>query len=248
MAEVPVNEGPALQAEVQGRVGLLALDVQLSVGPGTSLLAGPNGAGKTSLLHLLLGLRRPERGRIVLGGRVLFDSAVGIDLPPEERCLGYVPQDAAVFPHLDVVGNVAFALSARRPELAARARRREAEELLARVGATSLMRLRSDTLSGGERQKVALARALAGAPRALLLDEPTASLDAHSKEETRLFLHHLLHSMAIPTLLVTHDSADNSSNEQPILVLQDGKITHRGTLAQLRSHSASAFVRAFAGR
>lgn len=248
MAESSVDHGAVLEAEIQGRVGRLALDVQFTVGPGTSLLAGPNGAGKTSLLHLLLGLRRPEHGRIVLGGRVLFDSAAGIDLPPEQRRLGYVPQDAALFPHLDVVGNVAFGLEARRPELPARARRREAEALLERVGAAGLIRLRSGTLSGGERQKVALARALAAAPRALLLDEPTASLDASSKEETRLFLRHLLGAMGIPTLLVTHDSGDSCGNEQPILVLQAGKITHRATLEQLRSPSASAFVRAFAGR
>jgi ABC-type sulfate/molybdate transport systems ATPase subunit len=241
-------EGAVLRAEVQARVGTLSIDVRIEIGPGTSVLAGPNGAGKTSLLLLLLGLRRPDRGRITLGERVLFDSAAQIDLPPEERNLGYVPQDAALFPHLDVVGNVAFALAARRPDLPAKARRAEAEALLSKVGAGLLIGLKSDALSGGERQKVALARALAASPEALLLDEPTASLDAEAKIEIRAFLRALLESLEIPALFITHDPNDVPGDDQKIWSLQSGKITHCGTLSELRSDSASAFLRAFAGR
>jgi len=171
-----------LEVRIARSVGSLQLDVDLSVSSGTVLVAGPNGAGKTTLLHLILGISRPDAGRILLDGRPLFDCRV--DVPAERRCLGYVPQDSALFPHLDVLGNVAFGLG----HLPRAERRDRAGAWLTKLGVSDLARRRIAALSGGERQRVALARALAREPRALLLDEPFASLDPTARRELRVSL------------------------------------------------------------
>src|SRR5437660_7527314 len=154
------------------RLGALDLKIDLTLGRETVLVAGPNGAGKSTLLRLLLGVARPDRGRIALDGRILFDAHS--DVPAEDRRLGYVPQDYALFPHLDGLGNVAFGLAG----LPRRERRARAAAWLERMGASHLAQRRAGALSGGERQRLALTRALAREPRALLLDEPFASLDS----------------------------------------------------------------------
>ncbi|HMC33724.1 MAG TPA: ATP-binding cassette domain-containing protein, partial [Myxococcales bacterium] len=157
-----------LEVLVAKRVGTLELALELSVGAETLLVAGPNGAGKSTLLRLLLGVTRPDRGRIALDGRILFDAHS--DVPAEDRRLGYVPQDYALFPLLDGLGNVAFGLAG----LPRRERRARAAAWLGRMGASHLAHRRVGALSGGERQRLALTRALAREPRALLLDEPFA--------------------------------------------------------------------------
>jgi ABC-type sulfate/molybdate transport systems ATPase subunit len=221
-----------LEADVAASVGTLELDVQLAVGKEAVLLAGPNGAGKSTLLRMLLGILPPQRGRIALDGRTLFDGR--IDLPPEERRLGYVPQDSALFSHLDVAGNVGFGL--RRAERAARAR-----EVLEALEISHLARRRVETLSGGERQRVALARALAPRPRALLLDEPFAALDAQARPQLRQYLAQRLSALGLPALVVSHDPADASLGQR-IVVLEHGRVVQQGTLAQLRAQPATPFV------
>ncbi len=156
-----------LEARIAGRAGPLDLRVDLSLDGETVLVAGPNGSGKSTLLRLLLGVLRPEAGRIALDGSVLFDAEEGIDVPAEERGLAYVPQDYALFPHMDVLANATFGLAA----LDRRERVRRATSWLDRLGVGELVRRFPSALSGGERQRVALARALARTPRALLLDE-----------------------------------------------------------------------------
>ena len=226
-----------LELRIGRRLGPLELDVDVSLGAETLLLAGPNGAGKSTLLRLLLGILRPDRGRIRLDRAVLFDADAGIDVPAEDRALAYVPQDYALFPHLDVLRNATFGLSALdRGERVARA-----TAWLDRLGAGHLLRRSPGQLSGGERQRVALARALARKPRAILLDEPFASLDPLARQELRTSLAGWLREWRLPALVVSHDPADAMLADR-IVVIERGRVVQQGTLDDLRHAPASAFV------
>lgn len=226
-----------LDARISRRLGPLDLTVDLSLDRETVLLAGPNGAGKSTLLRLLLGTLRPDRGRIALDGAVLFDGDARIDVPAEDRGLAYVPQDYALFPHLDVLGNAAFGLSA----LDRRERVRRATGWLERLGADHLLRRAPAELSGGERQRVALARALARKPRAIFLDEPFASLDPLARQKLRGALAGWLREWQLPTLVVSHDPADAMLADR-IAVIERGQVVQQGTLDDLRHAPASDFV------
>lgn len=203
--------------------------------PGTLALVGPSGAGKTTVVRGVAGVLEPDAGRIALQDEVWFDSERGVNLPPERRSVGLVPQHHALFPHLDVRGNVGFGGTAR------------VDELLDRLRIAHLADARPGTLSGGERQRVALARALAREPKVLLLDEPLAALDAHTRAIVRAELQEVLVTLDLPTLLVTHDFRDASALADRIAVMHDGRIHQTGTPAQLLEHPEDAFVASFTG-
>lgn len=183
----------------------------------------------------MAGAISPRAGRITLGERPLFDAEHRIDLPPERRRVGYVFQEHALFPHMTVRQNVAFAGPAR------------ADELLRRFGIAHLADARPRALSGGERQRVGLARALASDPAALLFDEPLAALDPHTRERVRGELHDLLRELALPALLVTHDLGDATALADRVGVIRDGRIRQTGTPAELLDAPADAFVASFVG-
>jgi molybdate transport system ATP-binding protein len=225
-----------LELKLRRKIGDLDLDVALAVPSEAVLVAGPNGSGKSTLLRLLLGVLRPDAGSIVLDGQVLFDGKT--DLPPEERRLGYLPQDYALFPHLDAAGNVAFGLQGK-------ARHERALRWLERLDAAHLAKRRVGALSGGERQRVALARALAREPRALLLDEPFASLDPEARRDLRGSLRRWLAAWQLPALIVSHDWLDAEVAGR-VCVLEGGRIVQEGTVDQLRSSPVSGFVAGFA--
>ena len=230
-----------LEVAIGRHLGPLDLRIRLSLDREVVLLAGPNGAGKSTLLRLLLGILSPESGRIALNGRALFDAEAGIDVAPEDRRLGYVPQDYALFPHLDVLENAMFGLaSLRRAE-----RRSRAEEWLGRLGVRHLAARFPAALSGGERQRVALARALARSPEAILLDEPFASLDPVARRELRVSLRGWLREWRLPALIVSHDPADAVLSDR-IAVVEQGQVVQQGTLEELREAAASSFVSGFA--
>jgi molybdate transport system ATP-binding protein len=211
----------------------LSLDVEL--GRETLALVGPSGAGKSSVLRAIAGLLRPEQGRIALGARVWLDTEAGIDLPPEQRSVGLVFQEYALFPHLDVRRNVAFG------------GRERVDELLERFRISHLAQARPADLSGGERQRVALARALARDPAVLLLDEPLSALDAHTRGVVRGELAELLGELGLPTLLVTHDFEDAAALADRVGVIVDGRILQLGQAAELLAAPADAFVASFTG-
>jgi len=235
-----------LEVELEGRAGDFALMISLRAGPRPLLLAGPNGAGKTSLLAMLLGTLRPRRGRLTLGGRVLFDAEAGIDVPPEERGLGYVPQHYALFPQRSALGNVAFGLECKRPRLASAEIERRARQLLEELEVGHVASRLPRTLSAGERQRVALARALAPEPRLLLLDEPLAALDAGVREKVRAFLARRLALLGLPALVVTHDPADAAALGERIAILEEGRVVQEGTLEDLVARPATPFAAGFA--
>ena len=231
----------ALCVRVQARFGALELDVELTT-LSTLAIVGPNGAGKTSLLRTVLGAQRPERGRIVLSERVLFDAAAGVELPIEDRGIGYVPQGYALLPHLNALDNVAFAVALRRPELTRTERYTRAATLLERFGAGAVATRRPALLSGGEQQRVAMARALGAEPRALLLDEPLAALDAAGRKQMRTVLAAQLEQLGLPTLLVTHDPLDAAALDAQVAVLEQGRIVQLGKCDELAAAPRSAFA------
>ena len=211
------------------------LELALEIGPEPVALAGPSGAGKTTVLRAVAGLVTPARGRIALGGETWLDTERGVDLPPEERSVGFVFQDYALFPHLTVEQNVGFA------------GRGAVGPLLERFRIGQLAKARPGELSGGERQRVALARALAREPKVLLLDEPTAALDAHTRAAVRLELRDLLHGIGLPTLLVTHDFEDAAALAGRVGVLVEGKVVQLGSPTDLVEAPADPFVASFTG-
>jgi molybdate transport system ATP-binding protein len=205
------------------------------VGHETLALIGPSGAGKTSLLRAVAGLERPRAGRIARGPEVWFDAAGGRYLRPEQRAVGYLPQDYGLFPHLTVAGNVRFASGRDRPDL------------LERMGVSHLAGARPSELSGGERQRVALARALARDPRALLLDEPFAALDAITRAQVRDELAQTLGELRLPTLLVTHAYDDAAALADRVAVLDRGRVAQVGRPADLLAAPADALVATLTG-
>jgi len=208
----------------------LALDVERTVA-----LVGPSGAGKSSALRAIAGLLRPAEGRIALDGEAWVDVARGICLEPDERRVGLVFQDYALFPHLSVRANVAYG------------GRERVEELLERFRISHLAKARPRELSGGERQRVALARALARGPGVLLLDEPLAALDAHTKASVRVELQELLAGFELPTLIVTHDYEDAVALAETVGVLVDGALRQLGSPEELVAEPRDPFVASFTG-
>jgi molybdate transport system ATP-binding protein len=212
--------------------------IELSVARGETLaLVGPSGAGKTTTLRVVAGLLRPRSGEVAVDGHVLLDTERGRVLPPERRSVGYLFQEYALFPHLDVLGNVRFGARDRG----------SVADLLERLRIGHLAHARVTELSGGERQRVALARALARNPWVLLLDEPLSALDAHTKAGVRAELRELLRSLSLPTLLVTHDFEDAATLADRVGVISRGRILQLGSPTELVSMPADPFVATFTG-
>jgi molybdate transport system ATP-binding protein len=193
------------------------------------------------VLRAIAGLYRPKAGRIVCGSDTWFGGTAGIMSPPQARAVGLVFQDYALFPHLSALDNVRLAMHHHaEPERTA-----TATSLLRRVHLDGLQARKPDRLSGGQRQRVALARALAREPRALLLDEPFASLDPGARRELRASLRRWLAAWRLPALIVSHDLLDAEVADR-VAVLERGRVVQEGTPEQLRASPASAFVAGFA--
>jgi molybdate transport system ATP-binding protein len=232
-----------LELMARDRLREMELDVELRVeGRGGAAIVGPSGAGKSTLLRIVAGLRRPDRGRVLVGQEVWLDSGRGINLSPEERACGFMFQDYALFPHLSAWRNVAFGLPGDR-----RRRRRRALEQLERFGVESLADARPASLSGGERQRVALARSLARDPSLLLLDEPLSALDTRTRAHAGRELVAALGGTGAVAIVVTHDFSEAALLADQIFVMDEGHIVQQGTAAELSARPASAFVADFAG-
>ena len=210
------------------------LDIELEIA-GTVALVGPSGAGKTSVLRSVAGVVRPTAGRIALGDDVWLDASRKLFRPPDERRVGLVFQEYALFPHMSVRQNVAYGGRGR------------VDEYLERFRISHLANAKPTELSGGERQRVALARALAREPGVLLLDEPLSALDAHTKTTVRGELQELLREFHLPTLLVTHDYEDAASLADHVGVIIDGRLHQYGSPQSLVAHPADVFVASFTG-
>jgi ABC-type sulfate/molybdate transport systems ATPase subunit len=217
-------------------VPLRSFDLRLSLEvDGTVALVGPSGAGKSTLLRTIAGLVAPRSGTLTVFGRTWFDRAKRIDVPVDERPVGFLFQDYALFPHMTVRQNIEYP------------RRHRADAYLERFRIGHLEGARPPDLSGGERQRVALARALARDPEVLLLDEPLAALDTHTKASVRHELHELLNELRIPTLFVTHDFEDAAALAGRVGVIVEGTLRQVGSTADLVARPADPFVASFTG-
>jgi molybdate transport system ATP-binding protein len=224
-------------------VGTTTVRALLPAGGGTTVIVGPNGAGKTTILRSLLGDLTPDHGTIRLGERPLFSSKLMVDVPMEDRRIGYVPQRYALFPHLTVAANVGYGLF----RLDKQARTERVEKLLEDFGIPHLKDRKPAALSGGEAQRVALARALAIEPQALLLDEPMGALDTTARKRVRKVLGERLARLKIPTVVVTHDPDDVHVLGERVAVIEAGEVVQVGTVPELRSAPKTDFVRALLG-
>ena len=207
------------------------LDVQLSLpSRGVSALFGPSGCGKTTLLRALAGLERAA-GRVAIGDRVWQDDAAGVFVPVHRRPIGYVIQEAALFPHLDVRRNIDYG----RRRVAASAQRVALDGVIELLGIAHLLQRRTGTLSGGERQRVAIARALATSPGLLLMDEPLAALDAQRKAEVLPYLERLHAELDIPVVYVSHAIDEVARLAHHLVLMAQGRVLAAGPLAEVMS-------------
>ncbi len=222
----------------------VALDAALECAPNEVVaLIGPSGSGKTTLLQIIAGLRGCASGEISVGDETWLSTAQGICKKPQERGVGLVFQDYALFPHLTALGNVAIAMGSL-PKAEARA---SAMQLLARVHLQGLEHRRPHQLSGGERQRVAIARALARSPRVLLLDEPFSAVDRMTRVSLRSDLVALKSSLSIPIVLVTHDIDEAMLLADRVTILDYGRVLQTGTPTSVRKDPADARVAAILG-
>ncbi|MGD9622847.1 MAG: sulfate/molybdate ABC transporter ATP-binding protein [Mycolicibacterium sp.] len=230
-------------SDVRVRAGLtqrgVEFDLELDDGEVLAVL-GPNGAGKSTLLLMIAGLIRPDRGRIELGGAVVTDTSAGTFVPPHLRGVAMLSQQAMLFPHLSVAANVAYA-----PRCAGHSRstaRVTAQRWLEVVGAADLADRRPAQLSGGQAQRVAVARALAAEPRLLLLDEPMSALDVTAAPEMRRLLRELLRGGLRTAIIVTHDLLDALAVADKVAVIEDGRVVESGTVRDVLSAPRSDFA------
>ena len=220
------------------RVVLDGVDLEVPEGSLTAVL-GPSGSGKTTLLRILGGFERADAGSVSIGGRVVEDGRAHV--PPDQRAMGYVPQEGALFPHLDAAGNIGFGLT-RRERGSGRV-----DELLALVGLEGEGRRYPHQLSGGQQQRVALARALATRPSLVLLDEPFSSLDAALRAEVRLDVARVLSRTGTTAVLVTHDQDEALSLADRVAVLRDGRVAQSAGPEELYSQPADPGIARFVG-
>ena len=220
-----------LEVDVALHRGAFALQAAFRSDAPIVALFGRSGSGKTTLVQAIAGIARPERGRVEIGGRTLYDSAARVDLPPEKRRVGYVFQDALLFPHLDVRANLAYGESLTPPA----ERFVDRDRVLALLGLPALLDRRPATLSGGEKQRVAIGRALLASPRLLLLDEPLASLDGPRKAEILAYIELLRDELRLPIVYVSHAIEEVTRLADHVVVLADGHVVAQGDAASVLS-------------
>jgi molybdate transport system ATP-binding protein len=218
-----------LEVDIEHRLGAFELDIHFQSGRGLTALFGRSGAGKTSIVNVIAGLVRPERGRIVADGSVLIDTERGIRVPAYRRRVGYVFQEDRLFPHLTVRQNLLFGRwFAIGPTPAARL-----DDVVDLLGIGALLGRRPVRLSGGEKQRVAIGRALLASPRLLLMDEPLASLDAARKDEILPYIERLRDQAGVPIVYVSHSVAEVTRLASTIVLISDGRVRAVGPLQEV---------------
>lgn len=221
-----------------------ALDLHISTSAGTAVLFGPSGAGKSLTLDAIAGFSRPDAGRILVDDVLLFDAAAGVNLPPRRRHCGYVFQSSALFPHLSLRQNLAFA-ALRLPRLE---RTRKVGEMLDQFHLAEVAGRKPSELSGGQRQRGSIARALLAQPRLLLLDEPSSGLDNQLREELYALLYEVRSAFRMPILLVTHDLDEAIALGDEMFVLKNGSLLQSGPPAAILDQPAGDDVATLLGR
>lgn len=217
-----------IEVDVAGKTGAFPLHVSFEAGAGITALFGPSGAGKSTVIRMIAGLNRPERGRIVIDGRTFFDSAQAIDLDPPSRRIGMVFQDPGLFAHMSVRANLTYGNWAGR-----RKSRFTYDQIVSVLGIGHLASRRPHTLSGGEAQRVAIGRALLSDPSILLLDEPFSALDNRRRDEVLPFLENLRDEVGIAMIYVSHSMAEVTRLASTLVVIVNGTVAASGEITQL---------------
>ena len=212
-----------IELRLRHRLGEIEISGELDVASRLLALCGPSGSGKTSVLNMIAGLRRPDEGRIVIGGQILLDTSKGVDLPARARRLGYVFQEPRLFPHMSVRANLVYGAQ-RTPRDGAFV---SFDDIVALLGIAPLLARRPDRLSGGEKQRVAIGRALLSQPRALLLDEPLSAIDDARRQEILALVETLRDAFAIPTIFVSHRVDEVTRLAEDVAMIEAGKLRLR---------------------
>ena len=205
-----------MEVDIELVQGSFVLTAAIRIEARTAALFGPSGAGKTTILDAIAGLRTPRRGSIAIGGRVLFSSEQGVNLPPHQRHVGYVPQDVALFPHMDVRRNLLYG---RHPGVSP-----DLDRVVGMLEIDRLLDRRVTDLSGGERQRVAVGRALMSGPSLLLLDEPLAAVDVPLRRRILPYLQRVRDELRIPIVYVSHDRDEVAELAEVVVLIDGGKI------------------------
>ena len=219
----------SVEVQVRRTLGDFTIDAEFAAGAGITALFGRSGAGKTSIVDMVAGLLRPDSGRIVVGGRVLYDAEAGIDVPVHRRRIGYVFQQPRLFPHLSVRGNLFYGRRFAKPRPA----NAEVAAVVELLGIAHLLERRPGVLSGGEKQRIAIGRALLTQPHVLLMDEPMASLDAVRRSEILPYLERLRDEARLPVLYVSHSVEEVTRLADTLVLVSDGRVVESGPLAAL---------------
>lgn len=219
-----------LEVTVKRKQGDFLVDVSFSVPEsGITALFGPSGVGKTSVVNMIAGLSRPDSGRIVLGGQVLYDGEDGRNLSPDGRRIGYIFQEGRLFPHLTVRGNLIYGM-----KFVPEDRRYvEFDQVVDLLGIRPLLGRRPAKLSGGEKQRVAIGRAFLCSPALLLMDEPLASLDGRRKEEVLPFIARICRKFSTPVLYVSHSVSEITRLAHQVVILEQGRVAESGPVEEL---------------
>lgn len=220
-----------MEVDLQHDFGGFTLDARFEVPGGLTVLYGRSGAGKTAIINAVAGVQKVDRGRVAVGGRVLLDTARGVNLPPHKRRLGYIFQEARLFPHLSVAQNLRYGrwFAPR----AVRAARAEMGHVVEMLGIGHLLARRPGALSGGEKQRVAIGRALLAAPELILADEPLAALDAERKSEILPYFERLREEVKVPILYVSHAASEVARLATSVVAVAAGRVVAQGPAAQV---------------
>jgi molybdate transport system ATP-binding protein len=227
-----------LAVDVQKRLGDFQLAIKFETAHGVTAIFGPSGSGKSSVVNMIAGLLRPDKGRIAINGEALFDSATGVDRKPQRRGVGYVFQEGRLFPHLNVCANLDYG----RWASGLKFDRKRFDGVVDLLGIARLLDRRPATLSGGERQRVAIGRALLMQPRLLLLDEPLASLDAARKADIFPYLERLRDEARVPMIYVSHSPGEIRRIANSVVYLEGGQVRAVGGLDILKAAAADLFA------
>jgi molybdate transport system ATP-binding protein len=222
-----------ISVNVERRVGGFVLRAAFEAEARVTALFGRSGSGKTTLVNMIAGIARPDSGRIVVDGVTLFDSARGVDVPAEKRRIGYVFQEGRLFPHLTVRRNLLYGHALAPPH----ERYIDLDQVVPLLGIQDLLERRPGDLSGGEKQRVAIGRALLASPRVLLLDEPLASLDAHRRQEVLAYIEIMRDEFGIPIVYVSHSAEEVVRLADAVVLMAEGGVVASGAVEQIMGRS-----------
>lgn len=224
-----------LQVAVEAKVGSFQLNAEFTAGKDIIALFGPSGSGKSTILNCITGLQRIEKGEIILGDKIFTSTDRKMNLPPQKRKCGYLPQNPSLFPHLNVAQNICFALDHQSNE----AQADRLAQMLSIFHLEGFERSRVSELSGGQAKRVALARALAAKPDILLLDEPFSALDEDLREELGIEIKNIQRQLAIPLVLVTHSRQEALFIADTVVILKRGQTMQQGSPEDMLGKQAS---------